>query len=182
MEKAKRFRTRDLVMAALMAALMVVLAQITIPIGPIPFSMSIFAIYFAGAMLPPLAAAGSFSAYLLLGIAGLPVFVGMRGGLQVIAGPTGGYLLGYFAILLAVSLTVKHRGGYLAQLLAALGGTVVCYLLGSLWYMVVGGVDFMGAVAACVLPFALPDAIKAAAAVGLARLLRRRLAPREASA
>ncbi|MFV0412405.1 MAG: biotin transporter BioY, partial [Oscillospiraceae bacterium] len=92
---ATKSKTGQMVFAALMAALIAVLAQIMVPIGPVPFSMAIFGVFFAGAMLPPLAASASIAVYLLLGIVGLPVFTGFKGGPQVLLGPTGGYLAGY---------------------------------------------------------------------------------------
>lgn len=168
-------KTQTLVMTALMAALLAVLSPFTIPIGPIPFSLALFAVFFTGAMLPSLPALAAVGVYILLGVVGLPVFSGFGAGPGVLLGPTGGYLAGYFFIALATSLGRARFQSYGVQLLLALAGMAACYLLGTLWFMVVTGSTFLRGLAVCVVPFALPDCAKAALALALARLLDKRL-------
>lgn len=175
MQLETKSRTRTLVMTALMAALMAVVSPFTIPVGPIPITLGTFAVFFTGAMLPPAAAMASLGTYILLGAVGLPVFSGFRAGPQVLAGPTGGYLVGYFLVALAVALVVRRTNRFWVQLAAAMGGMCACYLLGTLWYMVVAGASFWSGLVLCVFPFIIPDVVKAAAALALARALRSRL-------
>ncbi len=168
-------KTRKLVMIALLAALLAVLSPFTIPIGPIPFSLALFAVFLTGALLPPLAAVAAVGVYVLLGLVGLPVFSGFGAGPQVLLGPTGGYLAGYFLIAAATALGRRFSQRLLVQLGLALLGALSCYLLGTLWFMTVTGVTFMEGLWMCVFPFILPDAVKAMLALLLAKALEHRM-------
>ena len=169
-------RSGKLVLAALMCALLVVTALVVVPAGPVPFTLAVFGVALLGAVLPPSWAAASLSAYLLLGLCGLPVFAGFAAGPGVLFGPTGGYLAGYYLLALGVSFT---RGRPLpVQGLGAFLGMAGCYLLGTLWYSAVTGAPFVSGLLLCVAPFVLPDAAKITLALLLARALQRRLAPR----
>lgn len=96
-------RTRSVAFIGLTIAIIAVSAWITVPLGPIPFTLQMFAITFAIVVLQPREAIAAICGYLLLGALGVPVFSGMRGGLGVLAGPTGGFLWGY---ILGVSAAV----------------------------------------------------------------------------
>lgn len=96
-------RTRSVAFAGLTVAIMAVSAWVTVPLGPIPFTLQMFAITFAVVVLTPKEAMAAIASYLLLGAVGVPVFSGMRGGIGVLAGPTGGFLWGY---LLGVAAAV----------------------------------------------------------------------------
>lgn len=160
---------------ALMAAVLAILSPITLPIGPIPFTLGLLGVFFVGAMLPPAAAMASIGIYMLLGVVGLPVFSGFRGGPQVLAGPTGGYLLGYFLLALVLSMAAARTRHFGLQLLAGACGLALCYGVGTLWYMVVSGASFLSGLMLCVVPFILLDLLKLTVAVLLARLVSRRL-------
>lgn len=159
---------------ALMAALLVVCAQMVVPIGPVPFSMALFGVYFAGAMLPPLWAAAALAIYILLGVAGLPVFAGFQAGPQVLVGPTGGYLIGYFLLALSVGLAMRYTQKPWLVYGTALGGMAGFYLLGTLWYMLLTGSSLVAGLAICVLPFVVPDILKMVFALLLAQAVQRR--------
>lgn len=88
-------RTRSVAFVGLTIALMAVSAWVVVPLGPVPFTLQMFAITFAVVVLSPKEAAAAIAGYLLLGAVGVPVFSGMRGGVGVLAGPTGGFLWGY---------------------------------------------------------------------------------------
>lgn len=96
-------RTRSVAFVGLTIAIMAVSAWVTVPLGPIPFTLQMFAITFAVVVLTPGEAMAAIAGYLLLGAVGVPVFSGMRGGIGVLAGPTGGFLWGYlFGVAAAV--------------------------------------------------------------------------------
>ncbi len=97
-------------MTALFAALTAVLAQIQLPIGPVPFNLAVFGAFLAGMLLEPAWAAASMGVYMLLGAVGIPVFAGFMGGPAVLLGKTGGYVIGYIFIALATALAVKRSG------------------------------------------------------------------------
>ncbi len=96
-------RTRSVAFVGLTIAIMAVSAWVTVPLGPVPFTLQMFAVTFAIVVLRPKEAIAAIAGYLLLGAVGVPVFSGMRGGIGVLAGPTGGFLWGY---LLGVSAAV----------------------------------------------------------------------------
>ena len=110
-----RSRTRSIAYVALTIAIMAVSAWVTVPLGPIPFTLQMFAFTFAIVVLRPGEALAATAGYLVLGAIGVPVFSGMRGGLGVLAGPTGGFLWGYlFGVAAAVGLLwlVRTRTGW----------------------------------------------------------------------
>ncbi len=88
-------RTRSVAFVGLTIAIMAVSAWMVVPLGPVPFTLQMFAITFAIVVLKPKEAVAAIFGYELLGAVGVPVFSGMRGGIGVLAGPTGGFLWGY---------------------------------------------------------------------------------------
>lgn len=112
---ANTSRARSVALVGLSIAIMAVCSWIIIPIGPIPFTLQMFAIPLIICILRPGQAVAAAVGYLVLGAVGLPLFSGMRGGLGVIMGPTGGFLLGYLpgvivaAILLYLTAPAAER-------------------------------------------------------------------------
>ena len=164
----RKIATKDLVLTALFAALTAVLAQIQLPIGPVPFNLAVFGAFLAGMLLEPAWAAASMGVYMLLGAVGIPVFAGFMGGPAVLLGKTGGYVIGYIFIALATALAVIGA--------AMLAGLLICYGFGTAWFMAVTGADLVSALGWCVLPFIVPDVCKGVLACVLGRLLAGRLA------
>lgn len=158
-------KTRQLCYAALLAALTAVCSLLTIPTPwQVPISMSTLAVFLSGALLGAKWGTIAQAVYLLMGLVGVPVFSGMRGGFQVLAGPTGGYLIGYLAAAwLTGALLARRRTGFMLPAAMA-AGLAACYAFGTAWYMVQGGVPLAPALGACVLPFLPGDALKIAAA------------------
>ena len=167
----RKIATKDLVLTALFAALTAVLAQIQLPIGPVPFNLAVFGAFLAGMLLEPAWAAASMGVYMLL-----PVFAGFMGGPAVLLGKTGGYVIGYIFIALATALAVKRSGKLPVIGAAMLAGLLVCYGFGTAWFMAVTGADLVSALGWCVLPFIVPDVCKGVLACVLGRLLAGRLA------
>ncbi len=168
-------KTKTLVLTAVMSALLAVVAPFTLPLGPVPFTLAIFAIFLAGALLPPLSACAAVGVYIVLGAVGLPVFSAFGAGVQVLAGPTGGFIAGYVFIALATSLGIRHLKHMGLHFLCSMLGLCICYLLGTLWFMHVTSSSFISALMICVVPFALLDILKSIFALLLARSLRSRL-------
>jgi len=174
-----RGRVRDMTMAAVFAAILCVLAPWTIPAGPVPLSLATFAVYLTAAVLGWKWGTAAVLVYLLLGAAGAPVFSGLEGGLQKLAGVTGGYLVGYIPCALLTGLFADRFRGRAAVPLTALGmllGTAVLYAVGTAWFQFSTGNGLAASLALCVLPFLPGDAVKVAAAAALAVPLRRAVA------
>ena len=181
-----KLKTRDMTVIAVMAALICLAGPMTIPLGLIPLSLATFAIYLSAAVLGAKRGAMATGIYLLLGIAGLPVFSGFSGGIQKLAGPTGGFLAGYLPCAWIAGLGVPAeetgpRAGWRLPLYMVCG-TALMYALGTLWFMAQSGNTLAAALGLCVVPFIPTDAIKIVAACLLARPIRRAIYRSQVSA
>ena len=126
----------QLTTCALMAALMCILGPMAIPIGPVPVSFTNLVIYLAVYLLGMKGGTVSYAVYLLLGAAGLPVFSGWQGGLGKLAGPTGGYLVGFVLMALLSGFALeKFRARPVPTMLGMAAGTLVAYLFGTVWFV-----------------------------------------------
>ena len=153
--KIGRLSTQKIVYTALFVALIAVCAIIQVPIGMVPISLATLAV-----ILGPWLGLLSTLCYLLLGLVGVPIFAGFKGGLSVIAGPTGGYLIGYLAISLFSGL-FRRKNAVLA-VAGIILGNFLCYLLGTLRFLSVTDYALKSALAVCVWPFLPGDAMKIA--------------------
>lgn len=120
------------VLCALFAAFCAVCSQLTIPIQPVPITLGTFAVLLAGGFLGSRYGLMSIVIYLLLGAAGVPVFSMMRSGVSVIAGPAGGFIIG-FAVMAFVTGLISEKYGYSfkTMLIASVCGTLGCYIFGD---------------------------------------------------
>ena len=168
--------TRNLVLAALFAALTAVCSQIQIPLPMVPINLALFAVHLCGALLGAKWGALSMTAYALLGGVGAPVFAGFSSGPAVLFGKTGGYILGYILCALLVGL-LSRRLGYTVKglVIAMVVGVAACYVFGTIWFMVITGMSLKLSLTYCVLPFLPGDAVKIALATFLALRLRKPL-------
>ena len=167
-------RSRSVAFTALSIAIITVSAWITVPIGPVPFTLQMFAVTFAILVLAPKQAIGAIAGYLALGAIGVPVFSGMRGGIGVLMGPTGGFLWGYLigvSLAVAVLALFRRRGidNFAVGMLCGIVFTAVAYVCGWFQYMFVAGVGPFESFLVCVAPFVIVDVIKIAAATAVAR-------------
>ena len=150
--------TKDLVTAALLAAITAVLAQIVLPIGPIPFNLAFLGVFLTGMILTPKWACFSTFAYIFMGLIGLPVFAGFNGGLGVLVGSTGGYIFGYIFLAVLTSLG-RNKKWYFCGLFMLLG-VLVAYTFGTVWFMILTKNSLATSLAYCVTPFIIPDLAK----------------------
>ena len=169
-------KTQNLVLCALFAALTAVLSQIAIPIQPVPINLATFSVFLAGGVLGARRGTVSQVVYVLLGAVGLPVFASFTGGLGILFGPTGGYIFGYIAAAWLVGmLAVRCHGKVYWFALTMAGGLVLCYLLGTAWFMIVTRTGLVESLLLCVVPFLLGDAAKIVVAALLVPVLRKAL-------
>ena len=169
---------RRVTTAALLAALLAVSAVIAVPIGTVPLTLQVFVVVLIALLVPPGWAALAVGTYLLVGALGLPVFAGARGGLGVLVGPTGGYLVGFFIGAVVGAALGRLAGRRLRPRWwgDAIVGIVVILIIYACGCAQLAAVAHLGASAAFfagVAPFIVPDAVKAAVAVGLAPVVRR---------
>ena len=149
------------VLCALFAAVTAVSSQLTIPIQPVPITLGTFAVLMAGGFLGKRYGILAIIIYLLLGMAGVPVFSMMRAGFSVIAGPSGGFILGFAPMAFVVGLISEKLGySFKNMMVATLCGTAVCYTLGLAWFMLLTGTGLWPAMVMCMFPFLPGDFAK----------------------
>jgi len=157
----------------LFAALSAVFSQLAVPIGPVPITLTHVSVFLAAGLLGAKRAFISQAVFVLLGVFGLPVFANFSGGIGVLAGPTGGFIIGYLLCAFVSGVLIKKTGGSAAMLAVSFyAGWAVTYAAGVPWFMYVTGSNFFAALAVCVLPFLAGDALKTAVAVTIVRRLR----------
>ena len=163
---SRKTKTLDMTTIAVMAALICVAGPLTIPAGPIPLSLATFAVYLAGSVLGRKKGTIAVGLYLLIGIIGVPVFSGFSGGFQKLAGVTGGYLIGYLpcAYMSGEGSEKREQIGWWYHPLMMIAGTALLYLVGTVNFMLHTGNGLGAALALCVVPFLIGDAVKIAAA------------------
>jgi len=155
--------TRQMTLTAMLTALLCVVGPLTLPIGAVPLSLTTAVLMLMALLLGAGKATLCCGVYLLMGLVGLPVFSGFTGGLGILLGPTGGFLLGYLPMTALCGWFCARTKNRLLQLCALLAGTALVYLTGASWYCWQTGSEASAAIAVCVLPFLPGDAIKIAA-------------------
>lgn len=165
---------RGLVYAALFGAGTAAGAYVMVPIPPVPITLQTMFLYLAGALLGGRLAALSQLVYLLIGIIGIPVFAGGTGGLGVLFGPTGGYLIGFVPAAYVIGRwneMIEPRRSWLVAL-SMVVGTIPIYLFGIFELSLVARLHIAKALSVGVLPFLIGDGIKIVAATLIARKVR----------
>jgi biotin transport system substrate-specific component len=167
-------KARYVALVGLLAALTAVGAQIQtpLPFSPVPIVLSNFFSILAGLVAGPRVGAVSQIVYVLLGAVGVPVFAGFHGGLQVVAGPTGGYLIGFILAALAAGFLRGPEPDTRHTLIAAAVAAALIYIPGVPWLMTTTGIGLRRALVVGVLPFLPWDAVKVIVAGLVAPRLR----------
>ncbi len=163
--KANTFaKLRDIAAIALMAAVISVSSWITVPYT-VPFTMQTFAVFLALLLLGGRRGTVCVTLYVLTGAAGVPVFSGFRGGIGVLAGPTGGYITGFILASLLFWLFEKRASGRRRRSILLSFCLIICYIAGTIQFMLVmnssgNGYGLLSALTACVFPYVIPDIVK----------------------
>lgn len=186
MEKSeeKKQRTKlsikDIVFISVTAALIAVCSWITIPLGDIPITFQFFAVFTAVGILGTKRSLLSVIVWILLGAVGIPVFSGFRGGIGVLFGTTGGYIIGFIFLTLVGGIIIDKFGKKTYVMCIGLFlGMIVCYAFGTAWYMLMymkntGSIGLTAVLGACVFPYIIPDLVK----LGLAVIVSKAVSPR----
>jgi len=158
--KAKQIPIKDLCMMAVFTAILAVMAQIIIPMPyGVPMTLQTLAILLAGIMLGSKRGTISTLVYVLLGAVGAPVFAGFTGGLGIVFGPTGGFILSFPLLAFAAGYGAEKNnklwlwGGIIA-------GVMINYLCGLIYFSIYTSNDFITSFTVCVLVFIPTDIIK----------------------
>ena len=177
----------DLVLISVSAALITVTSWVSIPLGPVPFTLQTMGIL--AVMLACGGRRGTISVlvYLLMGFCGVPVFAGFKGGAAALTGPTGGFLIGFVLAAMAYWLLEKMIVGRLMTsvlktwIFGVLNSVVfeaVMYVTGVIWFMTVYAVrtepvGLSAVLSWCVIPFIIPDIVKLIVAVVIGERARK---------
>ena len=159
----QKIRTKQMVLIALMTAVTCVLGPLSIPLpfSPVPISLTNFAIFLAIFVLGMNNGPISFIIYLLIGAVGVPVFSSFRGGFQVLAGPTGGYLIGFIFLALIMGFALDHFDRKLVPtIIGMIIGMAVCYAFGTVWLAKLLSLSFKEGLMMGVIPYLAGDAAK----------------------
>lgn len=180
-----KYNVEEMCRTAIFTAVLAVLAQISIPMaGGVPVTLQTFGVVLSGIVLGGRGGAMACIVYLVLGLVGVPVFSGFKGGPGVLFGPTGGFIISFpvmaYLAGMASDRAVKSISGgaaFWSKVFFAglIPGMLFNYAVGALWFDIVTGSGIMAAVTACIAPFVINDLIKLTAAGITGIILRKRL-------
>ena len=173
-----RSKTYDIVYIAVFAVIMAICSWISIP-TTVPFTLQTFGVFIAVGILGGKRGTLAVLIYIILGAIGVPVFSGFTGGVGILVGTTGGYIIGFLFSALVMWLMEKIPGKRsVIQVISMIVGLIVCYAFGTAWFMIVysranGAVGLAAVLGWCVIPFIIPDLVKIALAFVLSRRVRK---------
>lgn len=173
----KKNGAKTLARVALAAVIITVCSWISVPYV-IPFTLQTFAVFFALVVLGGKQGTAAIIVYVLLGVAGVPVFSGFKGGIGALLGATGGYVFGFVLSGAAYHLLPFKEKNFILKAVACFISLLVCYAAGTLWFWFVysngsGAEGLIYALTVCVLPYILFDVLKIIAAVFLGEKIKK---------
>ena len=166
----QRSKTYDMAYISMFTVIIAICSWISIPMT-VPFTLQTFGVFAAVGILGGRRGTISVLLYILLGAIGVPVFAGFSGGLGVLTGNTGGYIVGFlFSALLMWGMEKLFGKNRIVLGISMVLGLLACYTVGTVWFMTVyaggtGSVGLMTVLGWCVFPFVIPDLLKIAAAL-----------------
>lgn len=177
-ERPMKLSIYKIAIIGVMTAIICIMAPFSIPLPftVVPISLTNLAIYFTVFVLGWKMGTISYLIYLLIGLIGVPVFSGFTSGFSKLAGPTGGYLIGFiFLVIISGWFIEKFPNKIPMYIIGMMLGNIVTYLFGTIWLANLTGNTFKQALAIGVLPFLLGDLLKIIAAVLIGTVLRKQI-------
>ena len=172
-------KTRDIVYMSVFTAMISICSWISIP-ASIPFTLQTMGVFTTVGLLGGKRGTLTVLTYILLGAIGIPVFAGFTGGISVLLGTTGGYIMGFLlsALLMWGIETIIGRN-QIVLAFSMIAGLIVCYVFGTAWFMLIytqhsGVIGLSTVLGLCVIPFIIPDLIKIGVALFLTNRLKKR--------
>lgn len=164
--KNKFLTVKDITLIAVFVAVITVCSWISIPVGPVPVTLQTFAIFMTAGLLGTKRSLITIIIYIMLGMVGVPVFSQFKAGPNVLAGPTGGYVIGFIFTVIIIGVltkivsksnkTLKNAVTFLSMIL----GDVVCFVVETIHFMFMMKVDLISSLTICVIPYIIPDLVK----------------------
>lgn len=170
--------TQDITYIGLFTVLIAICSWISIP-TTVPFTLQTLGVFLTIGLLGGKRGTISIIIYIVLGAVGLPLFAGFSGGVGIIMGNTGGYILGFlFTGLIMWAIEKLFGNSYLTLAVSMVIGLIVCYAVGTLWFITVytqntGSIGVISVLGLCVFPFIIPDLIKIIVALYLTKRLKK---------
>ena len=172
----KKFSIYKIALIGVMTAITCILGPLSIPIGIVPISLTTFAVFLTVILIGWKMGTISYLVYLLVGMVGLPVFSGFSSGFGKLAGPTGGYLIGFIFLAIISGIFIEiFRGKVYMYVIGMLLGSAVLYVFGTFWLAYHLHLSFWSALAIGVIPFIPGDIAKIAGAVIVGPIVKRQL-------
>lgn len=173
---SRTFEATDLAYIAVFAALIAAFSQISIALGPVPFTLQTLAVALCGLCLGPWRGLAAVALWLLVGLAGLPVFAGGNAGVSVLLRPSGGYIISFLVSVVLVGLMTQYGRRFSNPMITAgwwyvvllINRFVIVLPLGVAWLARTQDTSFQAAMWSWDAPFWLWDALKNAVAVVVA--------------
>ncbi|WP_079528894.1 biotin transporter BioY [Halobacillus hunanensis] len=173
-EQSKKLRA--LLNCSIFAAITAILAQFEIPLPLVPISGQTLAVGITATILGSRQGTAAMVCYAAIGAIGIPVFSGFSGGIQVLAGPTGGYIFGFIAAAYITGFILEKTSFTVPLAIAANTlGMIVILIFGAVQLKFVAGLGWGGALNAGVFPFIAVGLIKASLASWIGITIRNRL-------
>ncbi len=175
MHKPNQLSIREMTLISLMTAILCILGPIAIPFGAIPISLTNFVLFLLLYISGIKCTLISYCLYLFLGIAGLPVFSGFSGGIAKLAGPTGGYLVGFIFLILISGYFMHFKKSVWLEISGMVIGMILAYLFGTIWFCIQMHTTIIYALTVCVSPFLIGDMFKIILAAKLGPIIQKRI-------
>ena len=171
-----KFTTKNYATIAFCVAIIAILAQITIPIPPVPLTMQTFAIGLIATIIPWRQSVATMFVYVIIGGIGLPVFAYFTGGVAKLFGPTGGYLFSFIIMAFIIGFYLSKTGDSKWHAISAnLIGMLINLIIGTVWLKYYLKINWDEAFISGFLPFIVFGIIKAVLAASIGLTIRRRL-------
>ena len=171
----RKITTQQMALVAIMTALTCILAPFSLPIGPVPISLTNLVIYFSLYLLGWKLGTLSYVIYLLIGLVGVPVFSGFTAGPAKLFGPTGGYLIGFIPMAIICGFAFEKFSNHGMQIVGLAIGTIVAYIFGTAWLAIEAHLTFYQALLAGVIPYIPGDLVKIILVVLAGPIVKKRL-------
>lgn len=169
-------KLRAMIITALFAAIIGILAQVTIPLPLVPITGQTLAIGLAATILGARYGTYSVILYIIIGAAGVPVFAEFSAGISKLVGPTGGYLVGFIPAVFIMGWYMEKMGFNIKHaFIANLIGMVLTLSFGTSWLSIASDLSLKAAMASGFTPFVVVGIIKAVLAAWLGVIVRNRL-------
>ncbi|WP_304969755.1 biotin transporter BioY [Romboutsia ilealis] len=170
-----KLKTNELIICSLFASLTAILTQISIPLPMVPLTMQIFAVTLCGLVLGKRLGFISQIIYVLLGAIGLPVFSKFGGGIGIILGPTGGFILSFPIVAFVVGYFCEKFKSTIGIMLGMIFSLLISYIIGTIQFCIVTNSDFVKGLTICVIPFIIVDIIKLSLATVVGKSILKRV-------